>query len=135
MDIKIKNGIILKPEFVNAVQNLLQTRRMPAKTTIEVNTAIDELASHSATLKKSRKDIVLRHCVKDDAGEPKVDERGNYVFPDDAAKQECGKDLRDIENEYITVQLTESVIIYDDEEISPIELRLLGGLVEVKERS
>ena len=135
MDIQIRNKVILKPEFVHAVQNLLQTRRMPAKTTIEVNTAIDELASHNETLKRSRRDIVLRYCVRDEDENPKVDENGNYVFPEDEAKQACGKDLMDIENESITLQMTEPVVIYDDEEIAPIELRLLGGLVEVRERS
>lgn len=134
MDIKIKNRFILKPEFNIAVQNLLQTRRMPARTTIEVNTAIDELASHSDTLRKSRLDTVKRHAVLDENGAAKIDENGNYMFPDDAAKQECGRALRDIEEEYITIQVTEPVFIYDDEEIAPIELRLLSGLVQVRER-
>jgi len=134
MDIKIKNRFIMKPEFGAAVQSLLQTRRMPAKTTIEINTAIDELASHGETLKKSRADIVLRYAAKDDQGKVKIDGNGNYVFPDDEAKKECGRALHEVEEEYITLQVTEPATIYDDEEIAPIELRLLGGLVQVKER-
>ena len=134
MEIQIKNSTLLKPAFVAAVQNLLQTRRMPAKTTIEVNVAIDEMSSHIETLKKAREDVAKRYCSKNEEGLPVIDVSNNYVFPDEASKQECRKALDEVEAESVIVNLTNPIVIYDDEDIAPIELRLLGGLVEVKER-
>jgi len=134
MEIKIKNSIVLKTEFLLAVERLLQSRQMPAKTCIEVNAAIDEIASHVDVLRRSRRDVALRYCSKKEDGSSQVDEKGNLVFPDIDANKACLKEFAEIGDEYLTLELTEPVTLYDDENITPIDLRLLGGMVQVKER-
>jgi hypothetical protein len=134
MEIKIKNSIIINPAFGSAIQNILQTRRMPARTTLEINRVIDEIATQIDLLKKSRTDIAKRYANLDNKGNPVVDANSNYVFPSDEKKLECRRALDELEAEYITVEVSSPVVLYDDENIAPLELRLLGGLVEVKER-
>lgn len=134
MEIKIKNAIVLKPEFLQAIERLLQSRPMPAKTCIEVNTAIDEIVSHFNILKRAKRDVTLRYCSKDPEGKPVIDAKDNVVFPDKEATEACNKAFADLSEESLTIQITQPVTIYDDENIAPLDLRLLGRIVEVKER-
>lgn len=134
MEIKIKNSNVRNPHFLAAIERLLQSRSMPAKTCLEVNRIIDETVSHHNILKRSRRDITMRLCSKDKDGQALLDESNNVVFPDAALNEECNKQFTDLDNEYLTVEMSNPVIIYEDENIIPLDLRLLGGLVEVKER-
>jgi len=134
MEIKIKNSIVLRPEFLVALERLLQSRAMPAKMCIEVNRVIDEAMTHLDLLRKSRRDITLRLCKKNEDGTAVLDAANNVVFPDDASKNECQKLFEDLNNEYLVVEMTESVTIYDDENVTPLDIRMLGSVVQIKER-
>jgi hypothetical protein len=135
MEIKIRNAFVIKNEFLVAVERLLQSRSMPAKTCIEVNRLIDELFTHLEILKKSRRDITLRYCSKDEHGSAKLDSTKSVVFPSDADKAACASKLMELDQEYFTAELTSPVVIYSDEDITPLELRMLGHIVQVKERN
>jgi len=133
MEIKIKNAVLRKTQFLVAVERLLQSRSMPARTCIEINRLIDEVATHLEILNKARRDVTLRYCVRDEKNGIKVIDN-KVVFPNDDAREACAKELEDLDNEFFTAELTEPVTIYDDETITPIDLRLMGHVVQVKER-
>lgn len=133
MEIKIRNGFLVKPEFLQLVERLLQTRSMPAKACLDINAAIDKITSQINTIRRTRNDIIMRYCVKDKDGIPVTD--GNkYTFPDDKTKQVCFKEIGDVDKEFFTVDILEQITMYDDEVITPVELRVLGDLVKVVER-
>lgn len=135
MEIKIRNSVVIKDDFLMAVQRLLQSRSMPAKLCIEINRIIDEVVSHIDILRKSRRDVALRYCNKDKDGNAVVDANNKIVFPDDASEKACRKGLDELDKEFFTAELSEPVVIYEDENITPVDLRLLGQMVVVKERS
>ena len=107
---------------------------MPAKACLELNTALDELSTQAKILRKARRDITLRHCCKDKDGEAVSNEFHMVVFPDAESEKVCRKELGELFEEYATVEMTDPVTIYTDENVTPQDLRFLGGLVQVKER-
>jgi len=134
MQIKIRNSIVIKNEFADAVNRLLQSRSMPAKACLELNIALDELATQAKILRKARRDITLRYCCKDKDGEAVSNESHFVVFPDAESEKACHKEFEELFKEYTIVEMTNPVTIYADENVTPQDLRLLGGLVQVGER-
>jgi len=134
MQIKIRNDILLKKEFFEAVTRILQTRQMTAKACLELNKVVDELTDMATIVKKTKNDIILSHCSKDENNALMMDAKGNVVFPDFQSELSCRKALGDLNKEHVTVEMADPVTIYTDESITPQDLKLLGGLVQVRER-
>jgi hypothetical protein len=127
---EIKNSDVLHNEFLVAFERLMY-RQMPAKKCLELSVCLDELTSHRTIAQKAKAVIIDKYGVKGADGKVIVDGRGNVSFKDEETGAKCVAELKEIDGESITINLTDKVTIYDDEEYAPIHLRLLKDVLNI----
>lgn len=127
---EIKNSNVLHNEFLPAFERLMY-RQMPAKQCLELSVCLDELTAHRNIAQKAKAVIIDKYGVKDKDGKVLVDSNGNVSFKDGEIGNKCISELKEIDGESITINLTNKVTIFEDEEYAPIHLRLLKDVLNI----
>lgn len=127
---KIKNFLILNKDFDEAL-NFLLTLKMPAYQSLEISNCIDEVIAKHQTLDRTRKAIVERYCLKDEKGNPTINKEGNIVFKTMEDQKECLAEVQKVLDEETEITLTEKVKIDKNQQISPLQIKLLKEFIVI----
>jgi len=129
---KVKNAYIIHALFSSALDKLNQSP-VPAKQCLELNAAIDELAAHREVLIRTRRNIVSKYAKKDEKGTMMVNtQTDEIIFPDAVIEEKCKKELDEILNDGLEVNLTNRIIVNGNDLWRPFELRLLSDIIDIK---
>lgn len=128
---KVSNRLVLNEEFVKAFSELMLLR-MPAKQCLEVSICMDELATQSKIILRARRSIADKYCKKREDGTPEI-EGDNLVFETPELKDECMKEIKEIEDEEIDIPLTNRIKIKETEIMTPLKIKLLQDIIDIIE--
>lgn len=131
--IKLQNGLVIMPEFMEALQKLM-VLEIPVSQCVALSTAIEEINTQTNIVNRSKKVILEKYCLKDEAGKAKVDKVGNAIFENDETQQKCLNDIGEIMNETFELHLENKVVVPEDTKMTPQEFILLKDLIEVAEK-
>ena len=130
---KIKNGLLLNPNFIKSIQKLF-TIEMPAKQCLELSMVLDEVDPQIKILQRSKYIIIDKLAKKDADGKIITDDTGEAQFKDIETRQKCFGQVTEILNEDFEISLKKKVLIdEDDKRFTPQDLMILRELIEVKE--
>lgn len=125
---KIKLGEI--KTIIEGMQEIAE-KNMPATFSYWITKTIPILINEFKTVEKSRNDLCLRHCNKDDEGKPitKKDDNNQDVY-DIINMIDFNKELSELMNEEIEVKFTPITIDrLSNVDISPITLIKLNKFI------
>ena len=128
---KIKNGLIISPEFSSAIQKLLK-KEIPVSLCLEISTMIEEIDTQIKIVNRARQAVLEKYTKKDEKGKYVVDDNGNAVFENENIKVKCLNELSDILNEEFDVALTSKIPLTKEDKMTPQEYILLKDLIEIK---
>ena len=121
----MKLGVFANVKFIESFTELLSLD-LPVKTAYKLSKIHKVLSEESETFTAKRKEIILKHALKNDDGSPNADESGNVQIPNNSIEgvnQELFE-LSDIDFEVGTIPLDS----LGDINISAKTLSLLSDL-------
>jgi len=115
----------------------IATKAMPATFSYWITKTLPILGKEFQTVEKSRNDLCMKYCKKDDASKPllKKDEAGKDVY-DIENLQDFNKELSELMNEEIEIKFTPILIDrLSNIDISPVTLMKLNKFIieEIRE--
>jgi len=130
--VKLQNGLIIMPEFLEAFQKLM-TMEIPVSQCVALSTAMEEINTQTTVVNRSKRVILEKYCSKDESGEPVVGEDGNATFESDEVKTKCLGDIAEIMNDEFEIHLEKKVVLPANTKMTPQEYVFLKDLIEVAE--
>jgi len=127
---KIRNALIISPEFNTAIQKLLK-KEIPISLCLELSKVVEEIDTQVKIVNRARQAILEKYTKKDEKGKFMVDADGNALFVDDTIKNKCLKELTGILNEELDISLEKKVPLSKDDKMTSQEFILLKDLIEV----
>jgi hypothetical protein len=128
---KVKNGLIISPEFSSAIQKLLK-KEIPISLCLEISTMIEEVDTQIKIVNRTRQAILEKYTKKDEANKYVTDDKGNAVFENDEIKARCLTELAGILNEEFEVSLSAKIPLTKEDKMTPQEYILLKDLIEIQ---
>jgi hypothetical protein len=128
---KIKNGLVISPEFTSAIQKLLK-KEIPISLCLEISTMIEEIETQIKIVNRTRQAVLEKYTKKDVEGKFVTDEKGNAEFDNDDVKNKCLTELATILNEDFDVSLSTKIPLSKEDKMTPQEFILLKDLIEIQ---
>lgn len=114
---KITNGV-LSEIFVPALKEL-GTKKVSGKVAYNCMRTLKSCGSLLESYQEARNNFILAHCEKKEDGRP-LEKDGEYVFPDDQTKVNVIKELDELANTEVVVDVfpISAEELYDAEEVT-----------------
>jgi hypothetical protein len=127
---KIKNALIISPEFNTAIEKLLK-KEIPISLCLELSKMIEEVDTQVKIVNRARQATLEKYTRKDEKNEYMVDSDGNAIFENDTIKTKCLKELSGILNEEFDISLEKKVPLSKEDKMTSQEFMLLKDLIEI----
>ena len=130
---QIKNIVLVDPEFAGAFESLMQ-KEMTVDKCLEMSEAVEALSEQASIINRARKAIVEKYAVIEN-GKVLPDDRGQVRFKDMASAEKCFTEVEELLSKETEIKLSEPLVIYDDEKMTPKKYNLLKSLVKIEKRN
>ena len=129
---KIRNGVLIEDDFISAFQELM-FRDMSVKQCHELSVCLEEIISHIGIVRRT-KSTLIRKYAKKDGDEFACDADGNLLFETPDEKKKCTTEIGEVMLDTIDIPLTDPVVFYADEVMTPRKYNLLKDIIQIVER-
>jgi len=130
--IKIQNGLLILPEFSEAIQELMSIK-IDVKSCLLISTVIEDIEAQIDVVNRSKRMVINKYCIKDEKGSPKIDAEGSALFDNDEIREQCLKDIEDIMVEKFELRIKDKIKIPGSEEFTTKYFILLKDIISVEE--
>jgi len=118
-------------ELMDSASVMQQLAKKPMKTKAAFQTArmMREIEKEYSLFQESRKGLIDKYAEKDENGEPKADENGNYTVPKNRI-EDFNKELKEMLDQTLSLNV-EPISIEDlgEADFTPAEMMLLTPFV------
>ena len=119
-------------ELMDSASVMQELAKKPMKTKAAFQTArlMREIEKEYSLFQESRKGLIDKYADKDENGEPKADELGNYTVPKENI-EEFNKELKDMLDQTLSLNV-EPISIEDlgDADFTPADMMLLAPFMK-----
>ena len=119
-------------ELMDSASVMQELAKKPMKTKAAFQTArlMREIEKEYSLFQESRKGLIDKYADKDENGEPKADENGNYTVPKENI-EEFNKELKDMLDQTLSLNV-EPISIEDlgDADFTPADMMLLAPFMK-----
>lgn len=119
-------------ELMDSASVMQELAKKPMKTKAAFQTArlMREIEKEYSLFQESRKGLIDKYADKDENGEPKADENGNYTVPKENI-EEFNKELKEMLDQTLSLNV-EPISIEDlgDADFTPADMMLLAPFMK-----
>lgn len=119
-------------ELMDSASVMQELAKKPMKTKAAFQTArlMREIEKEYSLFQESRKGLIDKYADKDENGEPKADENGNYTVPKENI-EEFNKELKEMLDQTLSLNV-EPISIEDlgDADFTPADMMLLAPFIK-----
>lgn len=119
-------------ELMDSASVMQELAKKPMKTKAAFQTArmMREIEKEYSLFQESRKGLIDKYAEKDENGEPKADENGNYTVPKDRI-EDFNKELKEMLDQTLSLNV-EPISIEDlgEADFTPADMMLLAPFIK-----